>query len=129
MPSARNLRDTFVVMGRGLEATPVDVTPSVYEELDRRFDGFRGCALVARYDFTGDWPTWEMHPAGDEVVVLLSGAAEMVLDRGDGKETVSLRQPGSFVIVPKGTWHTARIAEPTSMLFVTPGEGTQNKAG
>jgi oxalate decarboxylase/phosphoglucose isomerase-like protein (cupin superfamily) len=70
-----------------------------------------------------------MHPAGDEVVVLLSGAAEMVLDRGDGKETVSLRQPGSFVIVPKGTWHTARIAEPTSMLFVTPGEGTQNKAG
>jgi quercetin dioxygenase-like cupin family protein len=42
---------------------------------------------------------------------------------------VSLTEPGSFVIVPKGTWHTARIAKPTSMLFVTPGEGTQNKAG
>jgi mannose-6-phosphate isomerase-like protein (cupin superfamily) len=82
----------------------------------------------ARYDFA-DWPTWEMHPAGDEVVVLMSGAAEMVLDRGGGHETVSLTQPGSFVIVPKGTWHTARISTPTSMLFVTPGEGTQNKSG
>ena len=31
-------------------------------------------------------------------------------------------------IVPRGTSHTAHTNAPTTMLFVTPGEGTQNKA-
>jgi len=33
---------------------------------------------------------------------------------------------GSSVIVPKGTWHTPKVHAPTSMLFVTPGQGTEN---
>jgi mannose-6-phosphate isomerase-like protein (cupin superfamily) len=57
----------------------------------------------------------------------MSGAATMILDRSGGQETVHLRDPGAFVIIPKGTWHTARTSVPTTMLFVTPGEGTQNK--
>jgi hypothetical protein len=51
----------------------------------------------------------------------------MVLDRNGVEEIIHLRDPGSFVIVPKGTWHTGRTSIPTTMLFVTPGEGTQNK--
>jgi hypothetical protein len=50
-----------------------------------------------------------------------------VLDRNGVEETVSLLHPGSFVIVPKATWHTARTSVPTQMLFVTPGAGTENK--
>jgi quercetin dioxygenase-like cupin family protein len=34
--------------------------------------------------------------------------------------------PGDTVIVPRGAWHTAKIAGTTSMLFITPGEGTLN---
>jgi mannose-6-phosphate isomerase-like protein (cupin superfamily) len=122
-----NLLKTFVVMTPDLSATGVDVTATIWEELDRRFDHFKGHLLVARFDFEADWTSWEMHPAGDEVVVLLSGRAEMVLDRGGKHEISSLAQPGSFVIVPKGVWHTARTSTPTTMLFVTPGEGTENK--
>jgi quercetin dioxygenase-like cupin family protein len=48
----------------------------------------------------------------------------VIVDRGD--ECVRLSEPGTFVIVPKNTWHTARIHAPTRMLFVTPGEGTVN---
>ncbi len=123
-----NLLDTFVVVGPDHSAVPVDVTPTLYEDLDRHFDGFKGRFLVATYRFDANWPTWEIHPEGDEIVVLLSGAADMVLDEKGTHRVTALSKPGEFVIVPKGTWHTARIAVPTSMLFVTPGEGTENKA-
>ena len=122
-----NLLNTYVVIGPDHSATPVTVTPSIFEELDRRFDLFKGRLLVARFDFAADWPTWEIHPHGDEIVLLLSGDAEMILDHGGEHRVTVLAQTGSFVIVPKGTWHTARIATPTSMLFITPGEGTENR--
>jgi mannose-6-phosphate isomerase-like protein (cupin superfamily) len=121
-----NLLDTYVVLGPDHAATSVPVTPTIWEELDRRFERFRGRVLVARFDFERDWPTWEMHPNGDEVVVLLSGVARMVLGR-DEEQVTHLTEPGQFVVVPRGTWHTARVDAPTSMLFVTPGEGTANE--
>ncbi|HTP48068.1 MAG TPA: cupin [Casimicrobiaceae bacterium] len=122
-----DLASTFVVVEPDHRAVPVAVTPTIYEELDRVFDHFKGRMLVASFSFEADWPSWEIHPAGDEIVCLMSGEATMVLDRGGVEETVRLREPGSFVIVPKGTWHTARTAVPTTMLFVTPGEGTRNR--
>jgi len=121
------LESTFVVVEPDHAAIPVAVTPTIFEELDRRFDHFKGRLLVSSFSFESDWGTWEIHPAGDEIVCLLAGDVLMVLDRNGVEETVHLRDPGSFVIVPKGTWHTARTSVATKMLFVTPGEGTQNK--
>ncbi len=123
-----DLTSTFVVLGPHHEAIPVAVTPSIYEELDKRFDNFKDRLLVSSFSFDSDWSSWEVHPAGDEIVCLLSGNATLVLDRDGAEETIHLREPGSFVIVPKGTWHTARTSVATRMLFVTPGEGTQNKS-
>ena len=131
-----NLSSTFVVLGPDQSAAQVPVTPAVYEELDRRVDRFRGRLLVAMHTFESDWPTWEMHPKGDEVVTLVSGRAEMVLEEGGRQEaaggrqmrSVRLENPGDFVVVPRGTWHTAKIATPTTMMFVTPGESTENEA-
>jgi hypothetical protein len=105
-----NLSSTFVVVNPDLSAVPVALTPTIYEELDRRFQGFKGRVLVSCYRFDSHWESWEMHPAGDEIVV------------------AELTEPGSFVIVPRGTWHTAHTSVPTTMLFVTPGEGTRHKA-
>ena len=122
-----DLSEVFAVLGPDQRVTAVPVTPTIYEQLDRDFGGFRGHVLVAKHAFDGDWPTWERHPMGDEVVVLLSGAAEFVLDHGDRKETLRLEAPGRYVIVPRGTWHTARIAKAAEMLFITPGEGTENE--
>ena len=57
----------------------------------------------------------------------MSGDVEMILAKDSGEEKVRLNTPGSFVVVPKGTWHTAKVHAPTTMLFVTPGEGTANR--
>jgi uncharacterized cupin superfamily protein len=119
-----NLASTFAVLAPNLSAIPVPVTPTVFEELDRRFSNFKGHVLVSIFGFDSDWPTWERHPAGDEIVCLLSGRATFILE--DGKR-IDVREPGEFVIVPKGMWHTAKTTEPTKMVFVTPGEGTENK--
>ena len=124
---ALDLGSTYVVVGPDHSAVPVQVTPDIFEELDRRFEGFKARMLVASFSFESDWPTWEIHPAGDEIVCLLSGDVTMVLQRVAGEEHVRLRQPGSFVIVPAQTWHTARTSTRTTMLFLTPGEGTRNK--
>jgi mannose-6-phosphate isomerase-like protein (cupin superfamily) len=122
-----DLASTFVVLKPDQSAALVEVTSTVFQELDRRFGGFKGHVLVSAFNFDSDWPSWERHPAGDELVCLLSGQVTLVLDREGDEHTAELRTPGEFVLVPKGTWHTARTRVPSTMLFVTPGEGTQNK--
>ena len=127
--SPRNLQTEFAVLQPDLQMDPVNVTPTLFEELGQRFDGFKGRVLVSAFQFDSDWPQWERHPAGDELVCLLSGEAELLLHLEGGVTTLPLREPCSYVVVPKGTWHTARIrATPTRMLFITPGEGTENGA-
>ena len=121
-----DLASTFVVLQPDQSVAPVPVTPTIWQELDRDFEGFSGRVLVSCFSFDSDWDTWEMHPAGDEIVCLLSGRASFEFE-GRG-HVAELRVPGSYVIVPKGTWHTAHTSVPTKMLFITPGEGTQNKA-
>jgi quercetin dioxygenase-like cupin family protein len=122
-----DLASTFVVLQPDQQTALVQNGPSVFEELDRRFGGFKGHVLIATFAFDADWTTWERHPAGDEIVCLLAGKVAIVLEHGNAEEVVRLQQPGEYVVVPKGTWHTARTSVPTKMLFVTPGEGTENK--
>jgi mannose-6-phosphate isomerase-like protein (cupin superfamily) len=104
----------------------VPVTPTFYADLDRHFPSFSGHVLVSEHAFAEPWPTWEIHPHGDELVYLLEGETDFVLWRNDSEHVVHVRGAGAFVVVPAGTWHTARPRRPTRMLFLTPGEGTQN---
>ena len=121
------LQNTFAVIKPDLSVETIDVSPTLYQDLDARFDQFRSHQLVATYEFTEDWPTWERHPQGDEIVILLSGATTMVLQRDPRQELVELAAPGDYVVVPRNTWHTARVRTATRMLFITPGEGTENR--
>ena len=122
------LASTFMVIGPDLACTPAPVTPTFYEDLDRNFDGFKSCLLVAEYAFAEDWPTWEIHPHGDELLYLLAGECIIHL-RVDGvEEIIQFTGIGSILKVPKGTWHTAKVHTPCRILFITPGEGTENSA-
>ena len=127
MNDAQQLASTFVVMGDARTAETVDVTETVWNDIEKRFGDFQGLTLVSSFEFDDAWPTWEMHPAGDEFVCLLDGDVDVTLALPSGDETIRLSTPGEFAIVPKGVWHTASPRRPTKMLFVTPGEGTENR--
>ncbi len=82
--------------------------------------------LVGVYQMTADWPHWEMHPKGHEVLVMLEGRLEMTFDR-DGVHTTNLLEPGGTLVVPPGVWHRARVLQPGRLLGVTYGEGTDHR--
>jgi mannose-6-phosphate isomerase-like protein (cupin superfamily) len=92
-------------------------------ELDRFGHGW----LVTEFECSCDWSNWEMHPEADEFVYLLSGAAVLLLELPGGLREVPLRGRAA-VVVPKGTWHTAKVGQPSRILFVTMGRGTRHRA-
>ena len=73
-----------------------------------------------------DWPHWEMHPQGEELIFLLSGAVELVVEDDDGEHVVAMA-PGQLYLMRRGVWHRARVQTPSQMLFVTFGDGTQHR--
>jgi mannose-6-phosphate isomerase-like protein (cupin superfamily) len=60
----------------------------------------------------------EMHPDGDEVLIVLSGRMRVTCDAA---ERDLILGPGQACIVPKGEWHRLYVLEPTRLVHVTPG--------
>jgi mannose-6-phosphate isomerase-like protein (cupin superfamily) len=75
----------------------------------------------------GDWTTWEMHPAGAEVLVILEGAPRIWLEHPDGRLEAISANAGATVIVPKGAWHRVECEGPHKILYVTYGAGTAHR--
>ena len=125
--AAQYLPKSFAVLKPDQSVETVAVGPALYQELDRDFSGFKSHALVSVHEFSADWPSWERHPAGDEIVILLSGNASLILRCGEGEQRIELADSLEFVVVPRNTWHTAKIPDWAQMLFITPGEGTENQ--
>jgi len=118
--------ETYLHLGPEGTAVPLEVNESFWQKLTTGgFDHLGPGRLVSTYDFTADWESWEQHPAGEEVVILISGEIEFVLEP-DRK--IKLSRPGQFLLVPRGAWHTANIAQQAKVLFITPGEGTDHRA-
>jgi quercetin dioxygenase-like cupin family protein len=69
-----------------------------------------------------------MHPDGDELLYLISGRVEVILEDGGDVETVGEQrvealQPGDAIVVPRGVWHRVDVREPSHLVHVTPGPG------
>ena len=86
-----------------------------------------GGTLVTVSGGDGDWPHWEMHPAGDEVLVGLEGSARLVFEHPDGLTTLHDMAPGVTLVVPRGVWHRALGQQGLKVLFITYGAGTQHR--
>lgn len=110
-------------------AATVDVTSTFWDELigGKRPELEQG-RLVTMLHFDQDWSTWERHPAGEETVVLLTGSVTVVVEMDGVERVLTLNEPGEYVLIPRGAWHTARTSSPCSMLFITPGRGTENRS-
>jgi mannose-6-phosphate isomerase-like protein (cupin superfamily) len=67
---------------------------------------------------------WEMHPAADEVLFMLTG--ELGVDHWDGLDsgTVCL-EAGTGIVMPRGVWHRLVFRKPGLLLALTAPQGTQ----
>jgi mannose-6-phosphate isomerase-like protein (cupin superfamily) len=120
-----NLESTYLRLRSDASIEKLPVDDSFWARIGSgELGDFRNEFLVTVNTSDSDWPFWERHPSGDEIVCLISGTITFVLDGGD--ETV-LTNPGDFAFVPKGTWHTARVSTPATLLFITAGEGTEHR--
>lgn len=122
---ALNINTTHLRLRPDGSAEKLPVDASFWPNLIAgKLGDFHNEYLVTTASFDTNWPTWEIHPNGDEIVVLMSGAVDFVLETAEGHRTMEVRKPGDYAFVPKGTWHTANPLQPTTMLFITAGEGT-----
>jgi hypothetical protein len=97
-------------------------------ESDTASDGKEG-RLVSMHEFSKPWNEWEMHPFGEEAVICVAGEIFLHQDLdGDGANIcTTVLQAGQYAVNPKGIWHTADVSAPCSCIFITPGQGTQNR--
>jgi mannose-6-phosphate isomerase-like protein (cupin superfamily) len=129
-PVSFDLSRTFVHLGTDATVTRLEDfewSPDYLEGYRQRFahEGGKG-RMVCVLEQAETWDGWERHPAGEEVVVLLSGRVDLVQEI-DGAERVVPLEPGQAAVNPAGVWHRAIVHEPGSALFITPGEGTEGR--
>lgn len=123
----QSLLNEFIIIKPDKSTNIEKADAGLYQRLETDYDGFEGCDMVSCFEFKEDWTSWEIHPNGDEIIVLLSGNVQFILETNEGNESVQLTEQGSFTIIPKNTWHTAKTHAPSRLLFITPGQGTQHK--
>lgn len=127
---AMDLRTTPVHLGLGSRAKPVEGfawDPKVLQAYSAAVatDGAEG-RMVMIFDGDGRGDHWESHPAGDELVVCLSGSVTVTRDV-DGAPDRVLLGPGEATINPAGVWHVVDMEGPASILAITAGLGTEHR--
>lgn len=126
MAEAFDLMSTYAQLRDDGSALVTAGGDAFWSSLDARPE-LHGGRLLGATAQTTDWPHWEMHPAGDEILILMSGAFALLIERADGVvDTIEMRA-GSTCVVPRGLWHRGLAREPGQLIFITPGAGTQHR--
>ncbi len=116
-------KTTYVdLMPSGAKALPV--TDAFWPDLISGKLQIKG-RLVSAYAMA-DFRNWERHPAGEELIFVVSGAMDIILDEPEGERVVRVGK-GQAYLIPKGIWHRGIVREPGDALFVTEGEGTEHR--
>ena len=82
--------------------------------------------LMGAFRMEADSDHWEVHPNGDEIIQLLSGAVDFVLREAGGERRIELRGQATC-IVPRGVWHRIVVHAPSEIVFTTYGIGTEHE--
>lgn len=126
--SGRRLDERFIHLGLGATAVPQPPFSGMewYDGYGDRHDGDGAEGrLVSMYTFDAPWDSWEMHPAGTEVVICTAGAMTLHQEHADGTTATVTITAGEYAINPPGTWHTADVAGSATAVFITAGIGTE----
>lgn len=127
MKQPNQIEREFIVISPDKKVSLESADAKLYERLDKKYNSFIGHELISSYEFESDWPSWEVHPNGDEIVLLISGEVTFLLETESGEVRITLKGQGEYIVIPKGVWHTAKTNNRSKLLFITPGQGTQHR--
>lgn len=113
----------YAQLGGEAECLPVEVDAAFWGSGVQALPPGR---LVSMFESVSDWTVWEMHPQGEEMIIQIEGELVLILEQDSGEVRLPLRA-GEFAVVPKGIWHTADVPLAGRAIYITPGEGTQNR--
>jgi mannose-6-phosphate isomerase-like protein (cupin superfamily) len=125
MTQVFSLKGTYVHLRPDESALAMEGGEKFWAGIEDRRDLEQGRLMGATAQ-TKDWDHWERHPAGEEILTLLSGELEIVLETEAGEERAVLK-PGQTLVVPAGFWHRGIVRQPGDLLFITPGAGTEHR--
>src|SRR5436190_6069210 len=97
MTKAFSLDSTYVNLRPDDSATTLKVNARFWATIEKRTDLDSG-RLVGVTSQKADWPHWERHPGGDEILVMLSGEMDIVLESKSGKRRTRLKSGQTFVV-------------------------------
>lgn len=101
-----------MLMGRRPDSPHADM-----EGHHKSLGSFNGAAMVVA-SFQGQG-CWERHPAGEELVQIVDGEAELTMMTDDGPQTMTITK-GQLLVVPTGTWHRFTAQEGVTLMAATP---------
>jgi mannose-6-phosphate isomerase-like protein (cupin superfamily) len=126
MAMSYDLATTFIHLRDGGDAEPLEVTRSFWAgSTGKRYDRVLG-AVDFKTSADLHASLQEMHPEADEVIVVVSGAIDVVLQENDTERTIAL-ESGAAAIVPRGIWHRLVVREPGRLLFINSRTGMQSR--
>jgi mannose-6-phosphate isomerase-like protein (cupin superfamily) len=128
-PAAFGLQDSCVYLARNGAMRAYAKTAEFFGEVCKNPDLMDG-RVLALYRVNGPqdvhYPAWEMHPAGDELLILASGSLSVEFREGGTEMPLP---PQAAVIVPTGIWHRLIVHEPSVLIAITPRQNTIHEMG
>jgi quercetin dioxygenase-like cupin family protein len=120
-----NLESTYLGLDGVGGVTPLPVGPDFWRTIGS--NPAAGATLITVHEGQGAWAHWEMHPEGEEVLVLLEGAVRFWFEHPDGRLEQLERKAGDTIVIPRGVWHWAERQQGLKTLFITYGPGTTHR--
>ncbi len=118
-----DLSTTYLHLETGPVVEVVPVDEHFWTTIDQRTELHTG-RLVMASEMADDWDVWEMHPGGDEIILVTDGAVRV--HTNPGRSPVIVEAP-RLVVMPAGAWHTMDVIEPARVVTITWGAGTQHR--
>lgn len=114
-----DIADTSIALEADGGAKPLDERETMWDyAASGRFGDVT--RLVSRHRLTADWTSWELHPLGDAIILLLDGTIEVNLEGENPSKSADLEHGGTFARIPRGTWHTVTVRRPSTVLLIAP---------
>jgi hypothetical protein len=100
----RQILDTYLHVRDGGSIDALPVSEAFWMDLAQgKLPSLDQGRLMTAFTFSEPWSSWERHPAGEELVMLLSGAATLLLEQDGKVSAVQLTATGEYVLVPPNT--------------------------